>query len=136
MKSLDYSFSDQNTAVFPQKPVTDRHKQKLEAAAYRQKILTERQQGNLRASADALSIDVMELQRKGQPQVDVTKSPGFRREKQIDKQRKKEKKEEAKVAAAEVDENKSSFLQCTFNMANILMVRRLRNCGASIVDSS
>ena len=136
MKSLDYSFSHQNPAVFPQKPVTDRHKHKLEAAAYRQKILTERQQGNLRASADALSIDVMELQRKGQPQVDVTKSPGFRREKQIDKQRKKEKNEEAKVAAAEVDENKSSFLQCTFNMANILMVRRLRNCRASIVDSS
>jgi hypothetical protein len=54
---------------------------------------------------------------------DVTKSPGFKREKQLDKQRRKEKRvEEEKVARGEGDDHKSSFLQCTFNMANILMV--------------
>jgi hypothetical protein len=130
MKSLDYRFSDQNTAVFPKKAKTDRQKQKLDAAAYRQKILSNRQSG-LRSSAGALPVDVMELEgslsERGEHAAlikgDVTKSPGFKREKQLDKQRRKEKRvEEEKVARGEGDDHKSSFLQCTFNMANILMV--------------
>lgn len=119
MKSLDYRFSDQNTAVFPKKATTDRAKQKLDAAAYRQKILADRAQGGLRSSEGVMAIDIGELSK----QQDVTKSPGFRREKQMDKQRKKE-KVEAKLEEGE--DHKSSFMQCTFNMANILMVRTLK----------
>lgn len=126
MKSLDYRFSDQNTAVFSKKR-TDREKQKSDAAAYRQKILAQRSSG-LRGSSGAVPVDIMELEgslsERGDKAAllkgDVTKSPGFKREKQLDRQRRKEKVlEEAKK---EDEDQKSSFLQCTFNMANILMV--------------
>ena len=72
-------------------------------------------------------IDSDELQ----DDADVTKSPGYRREKHMDKQRKREnmksRKESSSSSSAsssqsEVeDSSKSSFSQCTFNMANILM---------------
>lgn len=128
MKSLDYRFSDQNTAIFTKKPKTDRQQQKMDAAAYRQMILASRTSGT-RSSAGALPVDVMELEgslsERGEKAAllkgDVTKSPGFKREKQLDKQRKKEKRM-VEEAREDGDEHKSSFLQCTFNMANILMV--------------
>ena len=145
MKSLDYRFSDQNTAIFSKKR-TDREKQKSDAAAYRQKILAQRSNNGLRSSAGALPVDVMELEgslsERGEKAAllkgDVTKSPGFKREKQLDRQRKKEKVlEEAKI---EEEDQKSSFLQCTFNMANILMVSRsfrryILNMKESIINA-
>jgi hypothetical protein len=132
MKSLDYRFSDQNTAVYPKKkPKSDRQQQKIDAAAYRQKILESRQ-GGLRSSAGALPVDVHALESSYEQETaalkgDVTKSPGFKREKQLDKQRKREKRlEKAKDEVDDGDDQKSSFLQCTFNMANILMVRKVK----------
>eukprot|EP00571_Detonula_confervacea_P000421 CAMPEP_0172314204 /NCGR_PEP_ID=MMETSP1058-20130122/21932_1 /TAXON_ID=83371 /ORGANISM="Detonula confervacea, Strain CCMP 353" /LENGTH=630 /DNA_ID=CAMNT_0013028007 /DNA_START=107 /DNA_END=1999 /DNA_ORIENTATION=+ len=113
LKSLDYTFSDQNTAI-PTPKQGRLQRKKLDAYAYRQKILA----GS--SSAGHLSMDVTEIGAVAkQTSGDVTKSPGFRREKQMDKQRKKEKTLEIK--ASEEEEQKSSFWQCTFNMANILM---------------
>lgn len=97
---------------------------KLDAHAYRQKILQERKSGGFASSAGNLMIDSEELQG------DVTKSPGYRREKHMDKQRKREnmKKESSSASSSASsspseaeDSSKSSFSQCTFNMANILM---------------
>jgi hypothetical protein len=146
MKSLDYRFSDQNTAVYPNKTTksnsnttstTNRQQQKIDAAAYRQKILASRSQiqpGGLRSSAGALPIDVHALEVGEGDEItaalmkgDVTKSPGFKREKQLDEQRKREKKKKEKKQAkddlhGDKNDQKSSFLQCAFNMANILMV--------------
>ncbi|KAL7532872.1 hypothetical protein ACHAXR_004904 [Thalassiosira sp. AJA248-18] len=121
LKSLDYTFSDQNTAI--PTPKQTRVRKQLDAQAYRQKILAGRGgKGGLSSSAGhlAMEADVTELRAAQRASQDVTKSPGFRREKQMDKQRKKEKKLEKKVTEGEED-HKSSFSQCTFNMANILM---------------
>mmetsp|Transcript_13666 Transcript_13666/g.29621 ORF Transcript_13666/g.29621 Transcript_13666/m.29621 type:complete len:638 (+) Transcript_13666:116-2029(+) len=107
MKSLDYTFSDQNTAIPTPKINRNRQQQKLDAHAYRQKILIGKAGGS--SSSGHLAID----------KHDVTASPGFRREKQMDKQRKKEK--ELELQSSEEEDHKSSFAQCTFNMANILM---------------
>lgn len=126
MKSLDYRFSDDNTAIYnkKQQQLQRNQQQKLDAHAYRQKIL-ERKGGGLASSAGNLIIDKDELH-----DVDVTKSPGYRREKHMDKQRKREsmknnRRESSSPASSspsEVeDSSKSSFSQCTFNMANILM---------------
>ncbi|KAL9181837.1 hypothetical protein ACHAXT_012180 [Thalassiosira profunda] len=111
LKSLDYTFSDQNTAIPTPKAGTYRKKHKIDAHAYRQKILM--QKGGTGSSTGNLAIDVET------PQKDHLKSPGFHREKHLDRQRKKEKKQLEKEAKEE--EHKSSFSQCTFNMANILM---------------
>jgi len=122
MKSLDYNFGDQNTAIpTPKQSRTmNRQKQKLDAHAYRQKILDGRGgKSRMSSSAGHLAIDETELPSIQQATHDVTKSPGFRREKQMDNQRKNEKKLEKKLS--EEDDHKSSFWQCTFNMANILM---------------
>ena len=76
--------------------------------------------GGLSSSAGHLAVDITELV---STKADVTKSPGFGREKHMDKQRKKEKQQ---VEEKEREEShKSSFSQCTFNMANILMVSYL-----------
>ena len=131
MKSLDYRFSDDNTAIYTKKQQQFRRNQqqfqskKLDAHAYRQKILKERKQGGFSASGE-LFIYSDESQ-----DVDVTKSPGYRREKHMDKQRKIESMKSRKGTsssssassspAEEGDSSKSSFSQCTFNMANILM---------------
>ncbi|KAL7544625.1 hypothetical protein ACHAWF_008002 [Thalassiosira exigua] len=121
LKSLDYTFSDQGTAIPTPKPSRKRLQEQEDAHAYRQKILAKK--GGLSSShrpsssAGHLAIDVEQLSRKEHH--DVTKSPGFRREKQIDKHRKKEKELEKELS--EMEDQKSSFSQCTFNMANILM---------------
>jgi len=131
MKSLDYRFSDDNTAIYTKKHQQyqqNQHKfqaKKLDAHAYRQKIL--KQKGGLASSAGNLNLDDAELQ-------DITKSPGYRREKHMDKQRKKEsmknnnRRESSSSSSSssvgeekDFDSSKSSFSQCTFNMANILM---------------
>mmetsp|Transcript_27569 Transcript_27569/g.57563 ORF Transcript_27569/g.57563 Transcript_27569/m.57563 type:complete len:644 (+) Transcript_27569:58-1989(+) len=115
MKSLDYTFSDQNTAISTptyHSKKKNRQQEKLEAHAYRQKILAGRGGGS--SSAGHLAIDKSDL-----PQLPHEKSPGFRREKHLDKQRKKKKEMEVKLS--EEEDHKSSFSQCTFNMANILM---------------
>jgi hypothetical protein len=138
MKSLDYRFSDQNTAVYPNRKnksnttsATNRQQQKIDAAAYRQKILASRSQqqpGGLRSSAGAaLEVGEGEEITAALIKGDVTKSPGFKREKQLDEQRKREKKKKENQKAkddlhGDKNDQKSSFLQCTFNMANILMV--------------
>lgn len=133
MKSLDYRFSDDNTAIYNKKQQQLQRNQqqyqakKLDAHAYRQKILQERKEGGFASSAGNMMIDSEELLHG-----DVTKSPGYRREKHMDKQRKREnmmRKESSSAASsassspseAEDDSSKSSFSQCTFNMANILM---------------
>lgn len=132
MKSLDYRFSDDNTAIYNKKQQQMQRNQqnfqakKLDAHAYRQKILQERKQGGFASSAGDLVIDSDELH-----DVDVTKSPGYRREKHMDKQRKREnmksRRESSSSSSASPspsdveDSSKSSFSQCTFNMANILM---------------
>ncbi len=127
LKSLDYTFNDQNTAIPTPKYGKQLQKQKIDAHAYRMKILAGSGGGmknSLSSSAGHLAIDTTELNAlKKESAADVTKSPGFRREKQMDKQRKKEKKLEEK--ASSVEDHKSSFSQCTFNMANILMVSLL-----------
>eukprot|EP00581_Thalassiosira_minuscula_P012237 CAMPEP_0183716206 /NCGR_PEP_ID=MMETSP0737-20130205/10193_1 /TAXON_ID=385413 /ORGANISM="Thalassiosira miniscula, Strain CCMP1093" /LENGTH=648 /DNA_ID=CAMNT_0025945439 /DNA_START=297 /DNA_END=2243 /DNA_ORIENTATION=+ len=124
IKSLDYTFDDQNTAIpTPPKPGrgVNRQKQQLDAQAYRQKILAKRGgNGGLSSSSGNFDIDQAELRKSKDSGQDFTKSPGFRREKQMDRQRKKEKKVEEKVGSKEHD-HKSTFSQCTFNMANILM---------------
>lgn len=114
MKSLDYTFSDKNTAI--PTPKLRGQRKKLDAHAYRQKILAEKGKGGLSSSAGHLAMDAAEVDTH-----DVTKSPGFRREKQIDKQRKREKELEKEISVLEEEDHKSSFSQCTFNMANILM---------------
>ncbi len=128
MKSLDYRFSDDNTAIYTKKHQQYQQNQqkfqakKLDAHAYRQKILESRKQkGGLASSTGNLTLDDdAELQ-------DITKSPGYRREKHMDKQRKKEKRESSSSSSSSLgeekdfDSSKSSFSQCTFNMANILM---------------
>eukprot|EP00577_Skeletonema_sp_RCC1716_P031974 CAMPEP_0113435044 /NCGR_PEP_ID=MMETSP0013_2-20120614/36030_1 /TAXON_ID=2843 ORGANISM="Skeletonema costatum, Strain 1716" /NCGR_SAMPLE_ID=MMETSP0013_2 /ASSEMBLY_ACC=CAM_ASM_000158 /LENGTH=626 /DNA_ID=CAMNT_0000325321 /DNA_START=36 /DNA_END=1913 /DNA_ORIENTATION=- /assembly_acc=CAM_ASM_000158 len=133
MKSLDYRFSDDNTAIYNKKQQQMQRNQqqfqakKLDAHAYRQKILQERKQGGFASSAGDLVIDSEDLQ-----DVDVTKSPGYRREKHMDKQRKRENmksRRESSTSSSSAsstsseaeDSSKSSFSQCTFNMANILM---------------
>lgn len=126
MKSLDYRFSDDNTAIYTkkQKQLLRNQEQfeskKLDAHAYRQKILESRKQGGLATSAGNIAIGANELR-------DVTKSPGYRREKLMDRQLKRERTSpspsSSNTASLSVDRDssKSSFSQCTFNMANILM---------------
>ena len=98
------------------------------------KILRGRSDGtkggvSLSSSAGHLNIDRSELEHPpSHHHHDVTKSPGFRREKQMDKQRKREKKEleeQMSSVGESKEEHKSSFAQCTFNMANILMVSHI-----------
>lgn len=117
MKSLDYTFNERNTAIpTPKQERALRHRQlTLDAKAYRHKIL-----GKVGGSSSTghLALEKAET--------DVPKSPGFHREKQMDKQRKKER--EVEQNSSEEEDNKSSFWQCTFNMANILMV----SCFASV----
>lgn len=126
MKSLDYRFSDQNTAT-PKKK--NRQKQQAEASMYRQKILASRKSSGLRSSAGEVPVDVTKLQDTSMDisydsAGGVTKSPGFRREKQLDRQRKRKEEEELREDESVAgDDNKSSFAESTFNMANILMVR-------------
>jgi len=124
MKSLDYRFSDQNTAT-PKKK--NRQKQQAEASMYRQKILASRKSSGLRSSAGEVPVDVTKLQDTSMDisydsAGGVTKSPGFRREKQLDRQRKRKEEEELREDESVAgDDNKSSFAESTFNMANILM---------------
>ena len=84
---------------------------------------------SLSSSAGHLNIDRSELEHPpSHHHHDVTKSPGFRREKQMDKQRKREKKEleeQMSSVGESKEDHKSSFAQCTFNMANILMVSHI-----------
>merc|ERR1712127_218335 len=49
------------------------------------------------------------------------RSPGFQREKQMDHEKKKEQKLKDKEHELKDKGQKSSFWQCAFNMANILM---------------
>ena len=129
MKSLDHRFSADNVATLQHTSLDHRRRQQMDAASYRQKILSTKSGvgSDLRASAGALPVDIRELEgstfserSKVVVGVDVSKSPGFKREKQLDRQRRKEKKREE--MKEETEDQKSSFLQCTFNMANILMV--------------
>lgn len=116
MKSLDYTFSDDDTAI--PTPKIERQKQSLDAKAYRQKILDKRRvNGALSSSSGNIQLKLESL--------DVTKSPGFRREKQLDNQRKRDRDLEKKLSD-EMKEHKSTFAQSTFNMANILMVSLTR----------
>lgn len=126
MKSLDYRFSDQNTAE-PKKK--NRQKQQADASIYRQKILAARKSSELRSSAGEVPVDITKLQ---DTSMDISfdslgglkKSPGFRREKQLERHRKRKEEEELREEESIAgDDNKSSFTQSTFNMANILMVR-------------
>ena len=125
MKSLDYRFSDDNTAIYTKKHhqyqqnQQKSHAKKLDAHAYRQKILKQKGGGGLASSTGNLTLDDAELQ-------DITKSPGYRREKHMDKQRKKQSSSPSSSSSSvgeekDFDSSKSSFSQCTFNMANILM---------------
>ena len=87
MKSLDYRFSDENTAIFSKKPsivaaVANRNQQKLDSHAYRMKVLAEKGKGGLRSSGTALDIDLEGEWKKQQLQY-VTKSPGYGREKSM-----------------------------------------------------
>jgi hypothetical protein len=135
MKSLDYRFSDDNTAIYTKKQQQLQKNQqqfqakKLDAHAYRQKILESRKQGGLATSAGHMVVDADQLH-----DLDVTKSPGFKREKHMDKQRKRESMKITTRRGSSTsdsssphdphlvdDSSKSSFSQCTFNMANILM---------------
>lgn len=118
MKSLDYTFSDENTAIST--PKTKFERKNLEAHAYRQRILAGRGGGS--SSAGQLSVDDLELPRHPSPAHE--KSPGFRREKHMDRQRKRQKEKKEKEATPSEGRN-ASFAQCTFNMANILMVSLL-----------
>ena len=124
LKSLDYTFGDQNTAIPTPKQRRVHKQQKIDAHAYRMKILAGRGgKGGLSSSTGHLAMDTTELDAVAAEKAavhDVKKSPGFRREKQLDKQRKIEKRMETQVS--EEEGHKSSFAQCTFNMANILMV--------------
>ena len=65
----------------------------MEAKAYRQKLLQQKQD-------------------EGKDSIQM--SPGFAKEKQLQKR---------KEATAKSLEGKATFVQCVFNMANILMVR-------------
>jgi len=161
LKSLDYRFSDDDTAIFPGRmPQTQRFEagmrqtqKKKDSHAYRMEVLKKtgglRSAGNLEVEVGGFQYSQMQMQqqqqqmtRKEEEQEDVTKSPGFRREKQIDRQRREEKRREEesgggarKERGAEGegkgkdahghgvggDDHKSSFMQSTFNMANILM---------------
>ena len=107
LKSLDYTFDDENTAIPTPKPG------RLDARAYRQHILAIKsggKKGRLTTSEGHYIINT----------ADLSRSPGFRRERHVDKQRKHE--TQLEHGAMEITDNKSSFVQCTFNMANILMV--------------
>ena len=111
-KTLDYTFTDDNTAILTPKLGGARQKQKVDAQAYCRQILASRggmKKNGLSSSAGHLAIDTEQLLLKK----DVTKSPGFRREKQMDKQRKKLLEEEdEKFVKKEEDDHKSSFWQC------------------------
>jgi len=139
LKSLDYTFSDDNTAT-PKLTSSRRHKAALSAHDYRVQVLAGRSQGQPRLSSSSGHLDIDASQILQQSTItpgrisskkhgteDVTKSPGYRREQQMDKQRKKKLLEGkyddqgSSVSKEKEDDNKSSFLQCTFNMANILM---------------
>lgn len=117
MKSLDYSFSDENTAIpTPKQGRTDAH-------AYRQQILAGKsggKKGRLISSEGHHIINTADLSAAKKAVLDVTKSPGFRRERHADKQKKHGMQLEHGMT--EVLDNKSSFAQSAFNMANILMV--------------
>ena len=117
MKSLDYSFSDENTAIpTPKQGRTDAH-------AYRQQILAGKsggKKGRLTSSDGHYLINAADLSAAKKAAHDVTKSPGFRREMHVDKQKKHGMQLEHGMT--EVPDHKSSFTQCAFNMANILMV--------------
>jgi len=140
LKSLDYTFSDDNTAI--PTPKSRRHKAALSAHYYRLQVLAGRSKGQPRLSSSSghLDIDASQILSSQQTTItpgrisskkheteDVTKSPGYRREQQMDKQRKKKllegKGDQSSGGGSKEkeDDNKSSFLQCTFNMANILM---------------
>ena len=112
LKSLDYTFADDNTAILTPKLGGARQKQKVDAQVYCRQILASRggmKKNGLSSSAGHLAIDTEQLLLKK----DVTKSPGFRREKQMDKQRKKLLEEEdEKFVKKEEDDHKSSFWQC------------------------
>jgi len=122
MKSLNYTFSDQNCAVKSDRPIflpkTDREKQMLDSHAYRMEILKRSTSGGQigTPSDDSSSPDSRAASKESQEEERerMLRSPGYQREKQMDHQKKKEKKQQD-------GEQKSSFWQCTFNMANILM---------------
>lgn len=117
MKSLDYTFSEDNLAIPTPKanrPLIGRHQQRSDAQTYRRKIL----EGKIGGSGGHLSRH-SSFKAGSDVDADVTKSPGFGREKQMDKQRKKERKIEEKQL--EKVDQKSTTLESTFNMANILM---------------
>jgi hypothetical protein len=118
LKSLDYTFSDDNTAIPTPK------QGRMDARAYRHQILAGKfggKKGRLISSEGHYLIKSADLSAAKKAVHDVTKSPGFRREMHVDKQKKHEMQLEHGMT--EVPDNKSSFAQCTFNMANILMVR-------------
>jgi hypothetical protein len=94
---LDFKNKYDSLEAPPIKPLLKTQKEiskkAMEAKAYRQKLLQQKQDEG-----------------KGGVQM----SPGFAKEKQLQKR---------KVAAAKSLEGKATFAQCVFNMANILMVR-------------
>ncbi len=96
---------------------------RLDAHAYRQQILAGKsggKKGRLTTSEGHYIINTADLSAARQAVHDVTRSPGFRRERHVDKHRKHE--THLEHGAIGIADNKSSFAQCTFNMANILMV--------------
>ena len=121
LKSLDYTFSEDNLAIPTPKanrPLKfERQQQRSEAATYRRKILEGKIGGSHQLRHSSSNFDAVIP--GPDADADVTKSPGFRREKQMDKQRKKERKIEEKQL--EKVDQKSTTMESTFNMANILM---------------
>lgn len=117
LKSLDYTFSDENTAIpTPKQGRPDAH-------AYRQQILAGKpggKKGRLTSSEGHHIINIADLSAAKQAVHDVTRSPGFRREMHVDKQKKHVM--QLDHGMKEVPDHKSTVAQCTFNMANILMV--------------
>ena len=123
LKSLDYTFSDNNTAI----PTPKQQRRKkgigigIDAHAYRLQVLAGKP-SSIKGSSSAGYLGGGTDEQHYEHD-DVTKSPGFKREKQMDKQRREEQQQQKGGGREEEEHNdyKSSFAQCTFNMANILM---------------
>ena len=118
MKSLDYAFGDGDVATPVPAGAGQRRREEraADARAYRQRVLGGAGTGGTGRSSStghlAPSLEAADAA--------ATASPGLRRERQRDRQMKEEQRSERR--AMEEEDDKSSFWQCTFNMANILMV--------------